>query len=93
MRRVVETDLPTEYGEFRTIIYENVINGETHLALVMGDISGTTEPTLVRVQTENVTFAMFGTRLGEAARAIPLLSPTNCDRRQRHYSLPASTRQ
>jgi 3,4-dihydroxy 2-butanone 4-phosphate synthase / GTP cyclohydrolase II len=70
VRRVVETDLPTEFGEFRTIIYENVINGETHLALVMGDILGTTEPTLVRVQTENVTFAMFGTPLGDAARAI-----------------------
>ena len=36
----------------------------------MGDISGTTEPTMVRVQTENVTFAMFGCTLGEAAPAI-----------------------
>jgi 3,4-dihydroxy 2-butanone 4-phosphate synthase/GTP cyclohydrolase II len=36
----------------------------------MGDVSGTTEPTLVRVQTENVTFAMFGATLGEAAPAI-----------------------
>ena len=70
VRRVVECDLPTDYGEFRTVIYENVINGETHVAFVMGDISSTTEPTLVRVQTENLTFAMFGTRLGEAAHAM-----------------------
>src|SRR5438270_3828357 len=70
VRRVVECELPTDHGDFRTIIYENIVNGETHVALVMGDISGTTEPTLVRVQTENLTFAMFGTRLGEAARAM-----------------------
>jgi len=33
VRRVVECDLPTRYGKFRTIVYENVINGETHVAL------------------------------------------------------------
>ena len=70
VRRVVETDLPTEYGLFRAILFENVINGETHLALVMGDVAGTTEATLVRVQTENVTFAMFGSILGDAAWAV-----------------------
>ncbi|MGC2235564.1 MAG: 3,4-dihydroxy-2-butanone-4-phosphate synthase [Pyrinomonadaceae bacterium] len=70
VRKVVETDLPTEYGTFRAFIYENVVNGETHIALTMGDISQTTEPVLVRVQTENVTFAMFGSLLGEAAKAI-----------------------
>ncbi|MGB7070480.1 MAG: 3,4-dihydroxy-2-butanone-4-phosphate synthase [Pyrinomonadaceae bacterium] len=70
VKRVVETDLPTEYGVFRTILYENVMNGETHVALKMGDFSETTEPVLVRVQTENVTFAMFGSTIGEAAPAM-----------------------
>lgn len=70
VRRVVETDLPTDYGIFRTIAYENIINGETHLAFVMGDVSSTDEPVLVRVQTENITFAMFGSHLGEASEAI-----------------------
>ena len=70
VRRIVETDLPTTHGTFRTILFENVINGETHLALVVGDVSGATEPVLVRVQTENVTFAMFGATLGEAAAAM-----------------------
>ncbi len=70
VRRVVETDLPTQYGLFRSILYENVINGETHLALIAGDVSGTTDPVLVRVQTENVTFAMFGSTLGEATDAV-----------------------
>jgi 3,4-dihydroxy 2-butanone 4-phosphate synthase/GTP cyclohydrolase II len=70
VKRVVEADLPTEYGLFHSIIYQNEINGETHVAFTMGDVSGTTDPVLVRVQTENVTFAMFGSTLGEAAPAL-----------------------
>ena len=73
VRRVLETDLPTDHGLFRAIMFENEMNGETHVAMVMGDVagdSGTTEPVLVRVQTENVTFAMFGSSLGEASRAM-----------------------
>ena len=70
VRRIVETEMPTDHGLFRAVLYENIINGETHLALVAGDVSDTTEAVLVRVQTENVTFAMFGSRLGEAAEAM-----------------------
>lgn len=69
VRRALETDLPTRYGRFRTVVYENVINGETHLAFVLGEVAGE-EPVLVRVQTENVTFAMFGAALGEASQAL-----------------------
>ncbi|HEX6125472.1 MAG TPA: 3,4-dihydroxy-2-butanone-4-phosphate synthase [Pyrinomonadaceae bacterium] len=69
VKRVVETDLPTVYGCFHAIIYENEMNGETHLAMTMGEV-GTTEPVFVRVQTENVTFAMFGSTLGEASQAM-----------------------
>jgi 3,4-dihydroxy 2-butanone 4-phosphate synthase / GTP cyclohydrolase II len=70
VRRVAEADLPSEYGTWHTVLYENIINGETHAAFVLGDVSSTTEPTLVRVQTENITFAMFGSTLGEASTAI-----------------------
>ncbi|MDQ3634319.1 MAG: 3,4-dihydroxy-2-butanone-4-phosphate synthase [Acidobacteriota bacterium] len=70
IRKVIETDLPTDFGDFRAIIYENIINGETHVAFVLGDVSDATQTIPVRVQTENITFAMFGSRLGEAALAI-----------------------
>ncbi len=70
VRRVVETNLPTDFGIFRAIIFENIINGETHVALTMGNFSNATEPVRVRVQTENITFAMFGSKLGEASEAI-----------------------
>jgi 3,4-dihydroxy 2-butanone 4-phosphate synthase/GTP cyclohydrolase II len=64
VRRVVETELPTVYGRFRAVAFENVINNEMHLAMVMGDVQ-TDEPVLVRVHTENVTFAMFGSLIGD----------------------------
>jgi 3,4-dihydroxy 2-butanone 4-phosphate synthase/GTP cyclohydrolase II len=69
VRRVAEADLPTTYGQFRAVLYENVINGETHVALVMGDAQ-TPEPMLVRVHTENVTFAMFGSLVGEGGQQL-----------------------
>ena len=64
IRRVVETDLPTVYGRFRAIAYENIMNGDVHLAMVMGDVT-TDEPTLVRVHTENVTCDMFGSLIDD----------------------------
>ncbi|HEX8495208.1 MAG TPA: 3,4-dihydroxy-2-butanone-4-phosphate synthase [Pyrinomonadaceae bacterium] len=64
VRRVLETELPTVYGRFRAIAFENVINNEMHLAMVMGDVA-TEGPVLVRVHTENVTFAMFGSLIGD----------------------------
>lgn len=70
VKKAVETILPTDYGDFKASLYENEINGDVHLVLTMGDISDTTEPVLVRVQTENITFAMFGCTLGEAAPAM-----------------------
>ena len=63
VRRAAETLMQTVYGRFRAIAFENVINGEVHLAMVMGDVT-TPEPVLVRVHTENVTFAMFGALTG-----------------------------
>jgi len=70
VRRVVEADIPTLLGTFHTILYENQMNGEIHVALTIGDVAGTTEPVLVRVQTENITFAMFGALVGEAGPAM-----------------------
>jgi 3,4-dihydroxy 2-butanone 4-phosphate synthase/GTP cyclohydrolase II len=70
VRRIAEADLPTDDGTIRAIAYENILNGETHVAFVTGDVKTATEPVPVRVQTENITFAMFGARIGEAANAV-----------------------
>jgi len=67
VRRAVETDLNTIYGKFRAIAYQNEINNEVHLAMVMGDVADAKEPVLVRVHTENVTFSMFGALVGQSS--------------------------
>ena len=64
VRRAVETDLPTVYGLFRAVAFENVLSEEIHLAMVMGDVT-TDEPVLVRVHTENVTCDMFGSLIDD----------------------------
>ena len=64
VKRIVETDLPTVYGRFRAVAYENVINGDVHLAMVMGEVK-TEDPVLVRVHTENVTCDMFGSLIDD----------------------------
>src|SRR5688572_2688072 len=64
VKRAVETDLPTVYGTFRAVAFENVINGDVHLAMMMGNVA-TDEPVLVRVHTENVTCDMFGSLIDE----------------------------
>jgi 3,4-dihydroxy 2-butanone 4-phosphate synthase/GTP cyclohydrolase II len=69
VRRALETSLPTVYGQFRAIAFENVINGEMHLAMVMGNVK-TDEPVLVRVHTENITFAMFGSLIGDTGNQL-----------------------
>ncbi|MBN2536956.1 bifunctional 3,4-dihydroxy-2-butanone-4-phosphate synthase/GTP cyclohydrolase II [candidate division WOR-3 bacterium] len=58
IRRVVETDLPTEYGEFRAIVYEDVVEPYAHIALVRGDVRGR-ERVLVRVHSQCLTGDVF----------------------------------
>ena len=70
VRLVAESELPSEFGTWRAMLYENIVNREVHVALTMGDVSRTTDAPLVRVQTENITFAMFGATIGEASTAM-----------------------
>jgi len=59
VRRVVESRVPTRYGAFSAIAYENDVDSYTHLALVKGEI-GTDKPVLVRVHSECLTGDVFG---------------------------------
>lgn len=59
IRRLFSTPLPTRYGEFTLIIYETVIEGEHHLALVKGEVAGK-ENVLVRVHSQCLTGDVFG---------------------------------
>ncbi|VAX26598.1 3,4-dihydroxy-2-butanone 4-phosphate synthase / GTP cyclohydrolase II [hydrothermal vent metagenome] len=62
VKRVAEVKLPTSYGgDFKAIVYENMVDDNVHLALVKGDITPE-EPTLVRVHSECLTGDVFGSK-------------------------------
>lgn len=68
--------MPTRYGDFDIYGYENKLNGEHHVALVMGKVDDT-EPVLCRVHSECLTGDVFGSgrcdcgeQLDAAMRAI-----------------------
>lgn len=59
INRAAEAKMPTEYGDFKIVAYENIINGEHHVALVKGDVTNKDEPVLVRVHSECLTGDAF----------------------------------
>ncbi|HTZ90674.1 MAG TPA: 3,4-dihydroxy-2-butanone-4-phosphate synthase [Alloacidobacterium sp.] len=62
--RVAESEMPTPYGDFRMIAYESEVNGgESHVALVKGDVSQDEEPVLVRVHSHCLAGDIFGATL------------------------------
>jgi 3,4-dihydroxy 2-butanone 4-phosphate synthase / GTP cyclohydrolase II len=58
VRRVAVANLPTDHGDFRIAAYESLIDHETHVALVRGDI-GEGEGVLVRVHSRCLTGDVF----------------------------------
>jgi 3,4-dihydroxy 2-butanone 4-phosphate synthase/GTP cyclohydrolase II len=59
VRRVAETVLPTQFGDFRMIVYASEVDREQHVALVRGDLGGAPPP-LVRVHSHCLTGDAFG---------------------------------
>jgi len=57
--RGVEVDMPTEFGHFKLIAYEQTNSSDVHLALVKGTWEKD-EPVLVRVHSSCVTGDIFG---------------------------------
>jgi 3,4-dihydroxy 2-butanone 4-phosphate synthase/GTP cyclohydrolase II len=58
VRRVAHASLPTPYGEFRLVAYENQIDHREHVALVKGDVGGSRN-VLVRMHSECMTGDVF----------------------------------
>jgi 3,4-dihydroxy 2-butanone 4-phosphate synthase/GTP cyclohydrolase II len=55
--KVAEVSMPTEYGDFRAVGYESLLDGQCHIALVAGD--PTAENALIRVHSECLTGDVF----------------------------------
>jgi 3,4-dihydroxy 2-butanone 4-phosphate synthase/GTP cyclohydrolase II len=64
IHRVAEGVMPTAYGDFRMIAYENEVDGgESHIALVYGDVTGDAAKDAfipVRVHTHCLSGDVFG---------------------------------
>ncbi|HYT68512.1 MAG TPA: bifunctional 3,4-dihydroxy-2-butanone-4-phosphate synthase/GTP cyclohydrolase II [Vicinamibacterales bacterium] len=58
VRRVAAANLPTDYGDFRAVAFESELDGETHIALVKGDIADG-ENIVVRVHSRCLTGDVF----------------------------------
>jgi 3,4-dihydroxy 2-butanone 4-phosphate synthase/GTP cyclohydrolase II len=76
VERVVETQLPTEFGDFRAVGFRSLVDDKHHVAMVKGDVDGE-EDVLVRVHSECLTGDVFhslrcdcGQQLEDALRRI-----------------------
>jgi 3,4-dihydroxy 2-butanone 4-phosphate synthase / GTP cyclohydrolase II len=59
--RMGSATVPTEWGEFTCVAYRSELDGDEHVAFVMGDLNDG-GPALVRVHSECLTGDVFGSR-------------------------------
>ncbi len=81
--RVAESMLPTPFGDFRMIAYESEVDGgESHVALVLGDVAQSESPVLVRVHTHCLAGDVFGTPLCDCQpvvrRSLQMIAEAGC---------------
>jgi 3,4-dihydroxy 2-butanone 4-phosphate synthase/GTP cyclohydrolase II len=76
VERTATARIPTRWGDFQCHAFESSLDGETHLAYTVGDVTGD-DPVLVRVHSECLTGDVFGSvkcdcgpQLHEAMRRV-----------------------
>src|SRR5881275_1414551 len=76
VERVVETTLPTDFGDFTAVGFRSLVDDKHHVAMVKGSVDGL-EDVLVRVHSECLTGDVFhsqrcdcGQQLEDALRQI-----------------------
>ncbi len=76
VERKVKIELPTDFGDFKMVAYEDINSNEEHLALIKGDWDKD-EPVLTRVHSSCITGDIFGScrcdcgpQLHEAMRMV-----------------------
>lgn len=81
LKDLVQTRLPTEYGEFVLHFYSNTLDDKEHMALVKGDVASQ-ENVPVRIHSECFTGDVLGSRrcdCGEQlAMAMDLINELGC---------------
>ncbi|HWO56877.1 MAG TPA: bifunctional 3,4-dihydroxy-2-butanone-4-phosphate synthase/GTP cyclohydrolase II [bacterium] len=59
VKKIEEVDMPSQHGNFRLHLYESLVDGDHHVALVRGDVAGRAD-VLVRVHSQCLTGDVFG---------------------------------
>lgn len=59
VRKIVSARMPTLFGEFESVVFENQVDGATHIALVKGRVDDG-QPTLTRVHSGCLTADALG---------------------------------
>lgn len=68
IERIVETKLPTEYGDFNLILYKDLVNQKVHSVLTTGSLSG--DAVLVRVHSECLSGDVFSSLRCDCGRQL-----------------------
>jgi len=81
VKKIVETDLLTKYGQFRLHLYESVLDDLDYVALVMGDIASC-DSVLVRIHSKCLTGDVFGSLRCDCGpqldRAMRMIADEKC---------------
>jgi 3,4-dihydroxy 2-butanone 4-phosphate synthase/GTP cyclohydrolase II len=71
IQAVAEAKLPTDYGDFKLMVFANTVDGKEHLALVKGTWLPD-EPVLVRVHSECLTGDIFGSKRCDCGKQLSI---------------------
>ncbi len=80
IKREAKAKLPTSHGEFDIYGYQNIINGNHHVALVMGDVKD--KNVLCRIHSECLTGDVFGSHRCDCGQqlhaALDMINKEQC---------------
>jgi 3,4-dihydroxy 2-butanone 4-phosphate synthase/GTP cyclohydrolase II len=69
VHKVAEAELPTEFGHFHVVVFENSLDQENHVVLIKGEIRPE-EPILVRVQSQSTIGDVFHSHRSDSWRRL-----------------------
>lgn len=71
VQRMGEAVMPLDVGQFRAVVYRDLVEGHEHIALVHGEVDPASS-VLVRIHSECLTGDVFGSRRCDCGRQLDL---------------------
>jgi len=84
VKKVVQTKLPTEFGDFQLYLYESILDKTSHIALCLGLETGADldKSVLVRVHSECLTGDVFGSLRCDCGRQLKKAMERVCEEKR-----------